>query len=116
MVDLTAETRGLLKLPKQENTLSSTLARESMSSELLLREKKYYFQDTYITKYYLEYMDRNGNWQFYNDKQEFDGNSDADTVKTNFFFDQPIHTRHLRIVVNDWEQQILLRAEVYSEC
>lgn len=78
--------------------------------------KKYYFQDTFVTKYYLEYMDRNGNWRFYNNKQEFDGNSDSDTVKTNFFFDQPIHTRRLRIVVNDWQQQILLRAEVYSDC
>jgi hypothetical protein len=78
--------------------------------------KKYYFQDTYITKYNLEYMDRRGNWVFYNNEQEFEGNTDADTVKQNFFFQNPIHTRRLRIVVNDWEQQILMRAEVYSQC
>lgn len=78
--------------------------------------KKYYFQDTYVTSFFLEYMDRKGDWKFYNNKQEFDGNSDAETVKTNFFFDKPIHTRKLRFVVNDWQQQILLRAEVYRGC
>lgn len=78
--------------------------------------KKYYFQDTYITKYNLEYMDRRDNWVSYNNQQEFDGNEDADTPRSNFFFDYPIHTRKLRFVINDWEQQILMRAEVYQGC
>jgi len=78
--------------------------------------KKYYFQDTYITKYNLMYLDRRDNWVFYNNQQEFDGNENADEPRSNFFFENPIHTRKLRFVINDWEQQILMRAEVYAGC
>jgi len=60
-------------------------------------------------------MDRQGNWKFYNNKQDFEGNADADSEVAHFFFNNPIHTRRMRIVVQDWQQQILLRAEVYAK-
>ena len=66
----------------------------------------------YITKYKLEYLDKNNNWQFIG---IYDGNTDMYSLKKNIF-DKPVSGYGLRLSALSYSERPVLKLAIHGYC